>query len=528
MNFAKQEIRKALLNPSFFIAILMQIIFLYVGGWEDWPWRDQLDSFYMFANSRELGVAHLFLPILSCLPYAMSYVFENKSRYFLFQYHRTENRSWILGKIIAVTLAGGLAVGLGTLIYAIFCILLVPSDSLIVEVWRTYADGHWLEPFLRNHYGIPYLFLCVFVDTVAGCVWSCIGLLCAVALNNVVLVLLVPEFLYLLCSRIDFITQVYDSVAMSRLSFYSDAFALPRIILCQTIVFIIAFSATLLLMLLRLKDVGLYSHRVHDDQDKGLLNRVCTFLKVSPPMLVFFAICLLLRPILCFGNTTSFGTMLLSLAGGIEYQEQPVVRDLAQWMIFLLPCFIHTGMILSQEFADRIYIKLYRYEQPRKWCVRIMCSTLIPCILYVLLALLWIMLYSHLLGVRTWLTIGWSESGEMIDMMPYIYWLIPTLCCHIATICILQICATIYIRHVTFATCIVLTLVMSTSWLVTTPSRYAAYAIGNMGMIMRLDPAGVDAATPQAILLTQLGIICMSVVLIFHGIKRYRRLNFVR
>lgn len=93
MNTMWYELRRAFVNPLFVLTVGIQILFLYLGGIEDWPYAKDLDSFYMFAVSQEFGVAHLFVPIMVMLPYGLSVIQELNTGYTLFQLHRSGRRN---------------------------------------------------------------------------------------------------------------------------------------------------------------------------------------------------------------------------------------------------------------------------------------------------------------------------------------------------------------------------------------------------------------------------------------------------
>lgn len=409
----RYELRRAFVNPLFVLTIGIQILFLYLGGMEDWPYAKDLDSFYLFAVSQEFGVAHLFVPILVLLPSGLSLIQELNTGYTLFALHRSSRKSWVAGKHLAVILSGATAVALGTLVYVAACLLLAPENGYRVEVWRSYADGHWLEPYLRNDCGKPYLFLSVGLSFLSGMVWSCVGLLLIHLCSNAVIVLILSESIFLLCTRVPLLKQCIDPVEMLQPTFFSDQYPLQRIAATQL------GTAAVLLML----SIGLMfrkSHRLTLYQRhttfKRLTAATMNWLQISPIVLLFFALMAFLRPIIFIGDRSSIGTMLLSLAGGMAYHEQPSVADLAQWMLLWSPCFVHVGLITQHEFSSYMQIKIYRYGREDTWIRNILRRSVFPCIAYILLAVSWIVCYARLQKINGWSVITWSDDGTMMEL----------------------------------------------------------------------------------------------------------------
>lgn len=525
MNTMRYELRRAFVNPLFVLTVGIQILFLYLGGIEDWPYAKDLDSFYMFAVSQEFGAAHLFVPIMVMLPYGLSLIQELNTGYTLFQLHRSGRRDWVVGKIIAVILSGATAVALGTLLYAGACILLAPDNSYRVEVWRSYADGHWLEPYLRNNYGIPYMFLSVFLCFLSGLVWSCVGLLLINKCSNAVIVLILSESIFLLCTRVPLLKQFIDPIEMLQPTFFSDQYTLTRIVTTQLSITAVILVCTIWLMFRKSHNLALYKHNTIF---KKVTTTTMNWLQISPIVLLLFVIMALLRPIIFIGNRASSGTMLLSLVGGLEYNEQPSVADLAQWILLWSPCFVHVGLITQHEFSNYMLIKIYRYGGEDAWIRNTLKRSIFPCIAYILLAVGWIVCYAQLQNVSGWTIIAWMDDGTMIDLSDCLIWILPTLCLHAVFLCVLQICIALYMKKAHIGAFVTLVLTMGSIWFAREASDLSAYALGNMGMVMRISEAGGAPSHPIPVMFFEVFCVFILIILTLVRAQHYNQLNKVR
>ncbi len=510
MKKLMNEVKRAFLQPLFFLSVGLQCLFLYLGGAEDWPHAQGLDAFYLFAVSQEMGVAHLFLPILVFLPHCLTFIQEMNSGYTLLQLHRMGRREWITGKITATVLSGAVAVALGTLLYVWACLLLAPADGYRVAVWRTYADGHWLEPYLRSHNGVPYLFLSVGLSFLSGLVWSSVCVLLASLCANGVMVLLAAESIYLLCARVSLLRLICDPVEMLQPSFYQDLYPLKRILWTQGGIFLAALLLTVLILGKKSRCMGLYQQgrRFFRSMAQKAMDR----LQLSAGILFIFMLAAVLRPMIFIGNADSQGTMLLSLVGGIPFGDEPSVSDLAQWMLLWLPCMIHVGLIVQHECSNYRYIRIYRFGGARKWVKHIWQRSIWPCVFYILLTLGSIIGYAQLQGITGWTAFSWTEEGALVDQGSYLLWLTPALLLHAVFVCTLQIGITFCLRNSHAASFVTLLLMMGSAWFARKPSTVASFVPGNMGMVLRFGLQGLPGAHPAAVLLAETFLVAVLVI----------------
>ncbi len=520
------EIRRAFVNPLFFLSVGLQFLFLYLGGAEDWPYAAELDSFYLFAVSQEFGVAHLFLPILVFLPYCLTFIQEMNSGYTLLQLHRMGRREWVTGKTAATILSGATAVALGTLLYACACLLFAPSDGYRVAVWRTYADGHWLEPYLRTNNGIPYLFLSVGLSFLSGLVWSGICMLLANLCANAVIVLLAAESVYLLCTRVPALRSICDPVEMLQPSFHLDQYPLEKILQTQACLFFAVLLVAVFIMRRKSNRLGLYQRGRM--LLRGIAQKAMGWLQISPAVLLVFALAAILRPVIFIGNTMSRGTMLLSLTGGIPFGDEPSVSDLAQWILLWLPCMIHVGLITQHEFSSYMYIRIYRFGGEQEWIKNIWKRSALPCVIYILLTLCWIIGFCALQNITGWTAFSWTDSGALLDQSSYLLWLAPTLLLHGLFVCTLQICITLYARNSHTGSFVTLLIIMSSVWFARKPSVGASYVLGNMGIVMRFGLQGMSGSHPVPVLFFEAFLVVVLLMMTLLRAQHYNKLNKLR
>lgn len=109
----------------------------------------------------------LALPIVAALPYTASFVEDVKSGFVKAYLPRTTTNGYILGKLSACGISGGLALSLGILIaYGVSALLFTPMEAALEE-------GAEAPAYFSELMGKALLFFC------SGAFWSLVGLLFA-------------------------------------------------------------------------------------------------------------------------------------------------------------------------------------------------------------------------------------------------------------------------------------------------------------------------------------------------------------
>ena len=118
-------------------------------------------------NALSSDAMTLALPIVAALPYTSSFVDDVKSGFVKAYLPRTTTNGYILGKLSACAISGGLALSLGILTaYGVSALLFTPMEAVLTE-------GAEVPAYFGKLMGKVLLFFC------SGAFWSLVGLLFA-------------------------------------------------------------------------------------------------------------------------------------------------------------------------------------------------------------------------------------------------------------------------------------------------------------------------------------------------------------
>ena len=118
-------------------------------------------------NALSSDAMTLALPIVAALPYTSSFVDDVKSGFVKVYLPRTTTNGYILGKLSACGISGGLALSLGILTaYGVSALLFTPMEAVLTE-------GAEVPAYFGKLMGKVLLFFC------SGAFWSLVGLLFA-------------------------------------------------------------------------------------------------------------------------------------------------------------------------------------------------------------------------------------------------------------------------------------------------------------------------------------------------------------
>jgi len=123
-------------------------------------------------NALSSDAMTLVLPIVAALPYTVSFVEDIKSGFVKAYLPRTTTNGYILGKLSACAISGGLALALGVLTaYGISALLFTPMEAVLVE-------GAEAPKYFAELMGKVLLFF------LSGALWSLTGLLFATLIGS--------------------------------------------------------------------------------------------------------------------------------------------------------------------------------------------------------------------------------------------------------------------------------------------------------------------------------------------------------
>lgn len=527
MRYIGQEIKKALCNPFFVLAVLLQVLLLYDGAREDWVNPQTAGAFYLFNVAKTLGSAQLFIPLIASLPHAMSYASEKRSGFLVLSYYRTGKTNYIAGKILSVLISGGLALGLGTLLYAGACILLSPAVTEASNDWRAYQDGTWMAPYCEAAFGRPYIFLSVMMDASTGVLWSSVTLLFSVLVAHPIFALIASQCFFMVVVSSPVLRSIFNPMIPADLSAYYSKTPTPGVLLAQEGLFLtVVLLLTCLLFIYQLNHVSF--SRGHGRSRTSPLHRLMAHIKI-PRTALYFALALLIaRPILFGLYSITTGETLIYLMGGALYHSVSSFAETAQWFLLLIPCMLMISMYMAQELSPRLYLSLHRHGSGGRWYGSMLRESLLPCLGYILLQYAWIIIFCALTGRTGDSALVYLDYGQ-VNYTPYIRWILPVLLAHILMITTLQLGLTLWTGNSLYPMLGVLFMLILSSWVghgLHNPS--SSYYIGNWGMVVRSDIAGELQITPGTMVLIQLAASALFGFLGYWRAKHYHHINIAR
>lgn len=213
MGILKIDFRRAVLNNSLVISILLGIGCMFIGIFVE-PIRSAVQIYYVKApgfdiesKARLIGNSlnkvtlwnfgtyfyPLIMPLICCIPFTVSYLKDKKTGFSKFVIIRTSYKKYVFSKINSTFISGFLSVFLSTII---FVILISVIDS--GEDFRSiYNDQAFLGNLYRSNFNL-YVFIYSLIGGLFGGVYSIIGLAISSLIDNELIALVSPFVLYYL------------------------------------------------------------------------------------------------------------------------------------------------------------------------------------------------------------------------------------------------------------------------------------------------------------------------------------------
>lgn len=118
MNGLMADLKRAIISWHFAIGLLAEIVILYTSGFDSVLFR-------------------VCVPVLAAIPYSTAWLDDNKSGFIKAYIPRTGKRVYILGKISACGLSGGILELLGCLI----CVVLMKGEDININFLLVFMSG---------------------------------------------------------------------------------------------------------------------------------------------------------------------------------------------------------------------------------------------------------------------------------------------------------------------------------------------------------------------------------------------------
>lgn len=195
MRVLLTELKRAVLSYGFLAAVAGSVIVVFLSGS---AFLEQMqvsgnsmgEAFFQISyNAVNSELFLLVIPILCTLPFSASFMEELQSRFLREYLPRAGRRNYLVSKLTATAVSGGLALFLGlTIVLAGYAILFPPIGLEQADIVGEYA-------FNAQTYYISVLFV-----SLAGCLWSAVGGFAAAATRNRYMAYACPFILYYVLS----------------------------------------------------------------------------------------------------------------------------------------------------------------------------------------------------------------------------------------------------------------------------------------------------------------------------------------
>lgn len=215
-HILKVEIKRAFINIFFCISVIIGLIIVSMqtleytlpiasnmSFFEDIYPQSVFNSYIGFTISSAWSyVYYMVFPLIAALPYASSYLSDRKSGYIKLIYTKTKRFYYLLAKLIAVFLSGGVAVTLPLLFNLWVTALCVPSiiPDISTGFFPIFGDSFAADIYYMH----PYVYTAIYnliIFVVSG-VFCTSALAFSYLLKYSSIVLVSPFFLYILISFI--------------------------------------------------------------------------------------------------------------------------------------------------------------------------------------------------------------------------------------------------------------------------------------------------------------------------------------
>lgn len=191
------DIKNAICNKRMLVSILAALLCLIVGGAEVlFGYNAGVDFTYMFLTSVSCGTSSLLAliyPVFSCIPYSYVYEVERSSGYILYKRLKIKKIKYVVSKLLACSLSGGIAISLPVAIYLAICITY--KGTALVNGGLSYIV-HGGDLYQR--YPVQYCLGYILNAFWCGMIFSLMGMAISVFIRNKYLIVFLPLVIYIL------------------------------------------------------------------------------------------------------------------------------------------------------------------------------------------------------------------------------------------------------------------------------------------------------------------------------------------
>lgn len=220
------ELKRAIVNSRFFLALIIGIILCYYGLTDYFMFKPEsfpknvVNAYRGWFTALGQGTRSFFLyavVIIATVPFSYSYIEDKNSGYLKNILYRIEYKKYFKSKLLANSIAGGLALFIPVVVLFIICSIKYPVAIFIIpgtsSVEGFYPDGIFASQYAFHPFNyILYNFINVFV---VGFIYSLFGMAVSMFTNKKISAVLIPSIIYIAINMFtDFIEKdQYSSFA---------------------------------------------------------------------------------------------------------------------------------------------------------------------------------------------------------------------------------------------------------------------------------------------------------------------------
>lgn len=204
-TYINEELKRAFLSKVTIGTAILAIVLVFGGMFQYLRWLNDgnISVLYMFLSGYNSGTASflaLFFPIIACLPFAASYVSDNKSGLNKYIYLRMKKSKYMLIKLLINGLVGGFVLVIGPFVASIFLLLakVFTGMPMVKEQMET------VEYFESIGVALPIMMILIILITLFFCgfIIATFALGISTIIQNVYLTVLMPFVFYIISATV--------------------------------------------------------------------------------------------------------------------------------------------------------------------------------------------------------------------------------------------------------------------------------------------------------------------------------------
>lgn len=202
-NMLRIELHRAFINPNFYLAIVVGTLLISVFSIHyiiSTPYRYYLLGIFekhLFHDIYDYFCSYFFIfsPLLAVYPYSDSYVFDRMSGYNIFINLRIGRTSYLVSKVLANTLAGGMAILIPIVVSSLIFICSGYSEFYVAEGLGAWDEKYVFLNLLKQNPISAYLVFCL-GSFLFGSAFATLALAISTLINDRYIVIILPVLLH--------------------------------------------------------------------------------------------------------------------------------------------------------------------------------------------------------------------------------------------------------------------------------------------------------------------------------------------